>query len=227
MRLPSTVPVMTLPNAILFPGALLPLYIFEPRYRRMLADALETRRMFAVAMRKPGCRRDIPAAVAGLGLIRVAVSKPDHTSYLILQGLARVRLKQVVRYQPYRVQRIEPLPEITPDSVVVDALTEKIRDLVTERFHEGGSWPAHVLKQVVPAGAGGPDAVASCSFKHFLGYLAKIEDPGQVADLISCTVLTGFHERQIILETVDVESRLRFLIRFLMEEIGRKRKERS
>ena len=40
MKLPSEVPVMTLPNATLFPQALLPLYIFEPRYRRMLADTL-------------------------------------------------------------------------------------------------------------------------------------------------------------------------------------------
>ena len=42
MKLPSEVPVMTLPNATLFPQALLPLYIFEPRYRQMLADSLNS-----------------------------------------------------------------------------------------------------------------------------------------------------------------------------------------
>ena len=84
MQLPREVPVMTLPNAILFPGALLPLYIFEPRYRRMLADALHSHRLFAVAMQKPGRTREIPSAVAGLGLIRVAVTKQDATSYLIV-----------------------------------------------------------------------------------------------------------------------------------------------
>ncbi len=66
MKLPREVPVMTLPNATLFPQALLPLYIFEPRYRQMLADALNTHRMFSVAMQRPGSLREAPAPVAGL-----------------------------------------------------------------------------------------------------------------------------------------------------------------
>src|SRR6267154_1999339 len=61
MKLPSEIPVMTLPEATLFPQALLPLYIFEPRYRQMLADALHSNRMFSVAMRKPGSTRESPS----------------------------------------------------------------------------------------------------------------------------------------------------------------------
>ena len=61
---------MTLPSATLFPQALLPLYIFEPRYRQMLADTLKHNRMFSVAMQKPGRTRETPCPVAGLGLIR-------------------------------------------------------------------------------------------------------------------------------------------------------------
>src|SRR5215468_9744253 len=122
MKLPPEVPVMTLPNATLFPQALLPLYIFEPRYRQMLADALHTNRMFSVAMQKPGSTRESPAPVAGLGLIRVSVGHRDGTSHLILQGLARVELEQTVRYKPYRVQRIRPLSTPPCDSVAADAL---------------------------------------------------------------------------------------------------------
>src|SRR5215471_18893756 len=66
MKIPREVPVMTLPNATLFPQALLPLYIFEPRYRQMLAEALHTNRMFSVAMQKPGNSRETPAFIAGL-----------------------------------------------------------------------------------------------------------------------------------------------------------------
>jgi Lon protease-like protein len=50
MELPHEVGIMTLPNAILFPQALLPLYVFEPRYRAMLRESLESQRMFAVAL---------------------------------------------------------------------------------------------------------------------------------------------------------------------------------
>ena len=75
MEIPNAVPVMTLPSATLFPQALLPLYIFEPRYRQMLADMLRQDRMFTVAMQKPGRIRETPCAVAGLGLIRVSVTR--------------------------------------------------------------------------------------------------------------------------------------------------------
>src|SRR5277367_7125474 len=105
MKLPREVPVMTLPNATLFPQALLPIYIFEPRYRQMLADALHSHRMFSVAMQKPGNTRESPSPVAGLGLIRVSVGHRDGTSHLILQGIARVQLTDTVSYKPYRVQR--------------------------------------------------------------------------------------------------------------------------
>src|SRR3954463_15230051 len=103
MELPSEVPVMTLPSATLFPQALLPLYIFEPRYRQMLADALDSNRMFSVAMQKPGSSRESPVPIAGLGLIRVSVGPRDGTPHLILLGLTRVKLTKTVRYKPYRV----------------------------------------------------------------------------------------------------------------------------
>ena len=60
-------------------------------------------------MQKPGNSREIPSAVAGLGLIRVSVAHRDGTSHLILQGIARVELEETVRYKPYRVQRIRAL----------------------------------------------------------------------------------------------------------------------
>ena len=47
--LPSEVPVMTLPETVFFPQALMPLHIFEPRYREMLRNVLATNRLFAVA----------------------------------------------------------------------------------------------------------------------------------------------------------------------------------
>ena len=117
MQIPSEMPVMTLPHATLFPQALLPLYIFEPRYRKMLADSLRGHRLFIVARQRPGCEREIPEPVAGLGFIRVAVGHKDGTSHLVLQGLTRVRLERAVRYKPYRIQRIHPLQPKPCDTV--------------------------------------------------------------------------------------------------------------
>jgi Lon protease-like protein len=220
MKLPSETPVMILPDATLFPQALLPLYIFEPRYRRMLADALNSNRLFAVAMQKPGYSRETPSPVAGLGLIRVSVQHKDDTSHLILQGIARVELEQAVRYRPYRVQRIRPLETPPCDNAAVDALMAKVRELLQERSRLDLPFPAPVASSEAQKEAVAP----SFSSQEILGYLDSLTDPEQTVDLVSCAVLPGGVERQTILETIDVENRLRRLIQFLLAEIHKKRK---
>ncbi len=212
---------MTLPNATLFPQAFLPLYIFEPRYRQMLADALHSHRMFLVAMQKPGTSRETPLPVAGLGLIRVSVGHRNGTSHLILQGLARVELEQTVRYKPYRIQRIRPLQTPPCDNVTVDALVAKVRELLVERHGLGLTFPFPVL----PSGKSKKQAgQPAFSAKEMIRYLQSLTDPEQTVDLVSCTVLPEATDRQAILETVDVETRLRRLIHFLLAEIRAKRK---
>src|SRR5271170_3072334 len=109
MEIPDEAPVMTLPNATLFPQALMRLHIFEPRYRQMLEEVLHARRMFIVAMRKPGSAREIPCKVAGLGLVRVCMEQADGTSTLILEGLSRVELLRTVQNRPFRINHIRPL----------------------------------------------------------------------------------------------------------------------
>jgi len=223
MELPEAVPVMTLPSATLFPQALLPLYIFEARYRQMLADMLRRDRMFTVAMQKPGRTRETPCAVAGLGLIRVSVGHGDGTSHLILQGLARVELIGTVQTKPYRVAQIRPLIRTTPDSVAIDALLAKVHELVEERLQHGPfPFPFSTFQQSGKKTAGSP---SSFSPKEILDYLESLPDADQVADLVSCALLPGAVERQTILETVQVDQRLRHLIHFLMEEIKRCRKD--
>jgi Lon protease-like protein len=225
MKIPREVPVMTLPNATLFPQALLPLYIFEPRYRQMLADALHSNRMFSVAMQRPGSTREVPSPVAGLGLIRVSVGHRDGTSHLILQGLARVELEDAVRYKPYRIQRIRALHTPPCDNVKVDALVAKVRELLEERIALGLPFPFPVMSPAQPESS--KTTSPSFSPKEILTYLDSITDPEQAADLVSCAVLPGAAERQSILETVDVEARLRRLIHFLLAEIKNKRKSES
>jgi Lon protease-like protein len=213
MDIPNEVAVMTLPDETLFPQALLPLYIFEQRYRRMLVDSLHSHRMFVVAMQKRSCKRETPSAVAGLGLVRVCLDNPDGTSHLILQGIGRVELTKTVRTKPYRVSRIRMLQTPNRDSVTIDALMAKVRDLVSERIRQG-----------LPSVAKRSKALST---KEIIACLDKMSDPDQVADLVSCALLPGAAERQTILETVEVEPRLKHLIHFLMEEIRQHRKTKT
>ena len=80
ITLPDEVPVMTLPNMTFFPQALLPLHIFEPRYRNMLRDVLATNRLFAVTGLNPKLadqagQFEPPHRIASVGIVRVATSK--------------------------------------------------------------------------------------------------------------------------------------------------------
>jgi Lon protease-like protein len=222
MDFPETVPVMILPNATLFPQAMLPLRIFEPRYRRMLADALKTHRMFAIALRRPGRKFETPSEVAGLGLIRACVRHKNGTSHLILEGLARVKLGKAGRYRPYRVHRIEPMGTILSEGVMVDALTTKVRELVRERVELGREHTKHLP----------PDAMTPADKARALEWLEKfsrdvasVNAPDQLADLVSCAFLTNALARQAILEAVELGPRLKRLIHFLLIEIDRQRKE--
>src|SRR5438552_6493706 len=228
MELPREVPVMTLPNAILFPQAMLPLYIFEPRYQRMLSDALGSHRMFSVAMQKPGRSRETPCSVAGLGLIRASVARTDGTSNLVLQGIARVELPGTVRYKPYRVHRIRPLESAATDSVAVDALTVKVLELVSERLEQGFELPFHVLKKLGQLEELDTDELpADFALKQGIEILAKLNNPEQIADLVSGTLLSSPVERQLLLETVDLENRLKHLIHFVLAEIRRQGKDQN
>jgi len=212
---------MILPKATLFPSQLLPLYIFEPRYRQMLARALDTHRMFAVAMRRTDAGREVPCAVAGLGLIRVSVRHRDGTSHLILQGLTRVELQATVQDSPYRIYRVRHLSTPAWEDARVRALIAQIRELLAQRTKLGLPVPWPVIsggKQEISAT---PPSVLS---KEIVGYLDGIADPEQAVDLVSSAVLAGSAERQTILETPDLETRLRHLSAFLLAEIRNQRK---
>ena len=139
--LPEQVPVMPLPGALLFPHALLPLYIFEPRYRQMLKHALGHHRMFCVALLKPHCADwQSPAdffQTAGVGLIRACVERSDGTSNLILQGLERVRFADFEQEAPFPIATIERLESESDSSVETDALATKVLELYSNVKADG------------------------------------------------------------------------------------------
>jgi ATP-dependent Lon protease len=222
MEIPKEAPVMTLPGVTLFPETLLPLHIFEPRYRQMLAEVLRSHRMFIVAMQKQGCASETPKAVAGLGFVRVCVSHADGTSHLVIQGHSRVELTQMVCREPYPVCRIRPLRAPARDSVAIDALMAKLRDLVAERIHLGFATSSSGVRKLT---AKIKKAQALMTVPEIVRCLEKLNNPDQVADLVCSALLTRSSQKQVILETVEVELRLKHLIRFLMGEISQRQKK--
>ena len=119
--LPSIIPVFPLPNVVLFPSVFLPLHIFEPRYRRMLADALRGDRIIGmVLLKRDGADTgDTPPVypIGCAGLISHAEALPDGRSNIILRGMSRFRVVREEPGRPYRRAHVEPLPETTSDAI--------------------------------------------------------------------------------------------------------------
>ncbi|HAB17067.1 MAG TPA: hypothetical protein DCE44_11525 [Verrucomicrobiales bacterium] len=216
MEFPDSAGVMILNNCDLFPLSRLPLFIFEPRYRTMLADALESHRMFCLALRRPDSAREQPCEVAGLGLVRVSVQNTNGTSNLVLQGLTRVRLGKAVQTRPYRVHLIEPLIPEPTDSLVADALVARTLELVEARLKFGNPLPLAVVTQL-----SSDDTVGPPQIENLIRALDRIGDPGTLADLVARLFLPDPMMRQLILQTVNIEERLRHLVHFLVEEVAR------
>jgi Lon protease-like protein len=188
MQLPSEVGIMTLPNAILFPQALLPLYIFEPRYRTMLRQSLENQRMFAIAL--PHDTSDpSPNRVGGVGLIRACVDKPDGSSNLILQGVSRVRFTDFVQEKPYYVGRIEILTTEESHALEVEALSVKVLEMIGT-MHDAGDIQADGI----------------------LKFLNEIKDYDALADIVTYSFIEDVPRKQDILETLNLRARLQKVI---------------
>lgn len=224
MDLPSEIGIMVLPNATLFPHTILPLYIFEPRYRAMLADALGSHRLFCVALQRPDRTRETPSEIAGVGIIRASVQNKDGTSQLIVQGMTRIKLGAQTQSKPYRVHEIELFKPKCAKCTVAQALMCKARELIKVIFDEG-LYPGAELLKKLPASE--CDAVmnaqATDSYQHFLRQIEKLEDPEIFVDAVGGTLLTSPAERQVLLETPELEERLKHLLHFLLAVINRAR----
>lgn len=110
------IPLFPLPGVVLLPGTILPLHIFEPRYRAMVADALEGDRTIGMAMMKPGWERsEGPPPVfpiGGAGKIVDAERLSDGRYDILLEGEFRYRVIDESAPAPYRVARVELLSSI-------------------------------------------------------------------------------------------------------------------
>jgi Lon protease-like protein len=114
-------------DVVLFPGALLPLHIFEPRYRQMLADCVERQQPFGLVQPAPDGERPPPGAIGALAQLQHHEPLPDGRSHILVQGSGRFRLTRYLESDRlYAVGEPAPLADL-PDSLpapeVIDELT--------------------------------------------------------------------------------------------------------
>ena len=116
MTLPATIPIFPLQDVVLFPNSTRPLHIFEPRYRAMVADALEGDSIIGMVLLQPGNEAEYEGrppvyAVGCAGIIVAAEELSDGRYNIVLGGLVKFRVLSEDASRPYRLAEVEALPE--------------------------------------------------------------------------------------------------------------------
>ena len=195
----GTVRIFPLPSVVLYPHVMLPLHIFEPRYRQMTEDALAGDRLIAMALFRPGWESDYEATpaiypIACLGKI-VADQRLDDGRYnLLLRGLSRVRVSHESQTPKlYRSAQVDLLYET---AVPAPDQAEPIRAELTRWVSKWLSTMGMAAEQVMK--------------------LLDSELPiGALGDIVSFALPIAPEFKQELLEELNVDRRLRRLLNHL------------
>ena len=189
-KTPKKIGVMILPEPVLLPGGLLPLFIVEPRYRMMLAEALESHRMFAIGLMRSGREEVFPVGCAGF--VRACVTNPDGTAQLMLQGVERVHFKEWLE-GAFPCAQVQVLRSEPPPAHSEESLLGEIRNLCSRLSDE----QEEVRSQIETL-------------------LERTPGLAEFSDLAASTIVHDVAVRQRLLEERDVTSRLAILAAYLV-----------
>ena len=168
----SPVPLFPLPGVFLFPHQMLPLHVFEPRYRQLVNDLLDGPGRFvigtpvALATATPHVPEILP--VAGLGEILRHEHRPDGRFHIWVLGLVRVRIHEVDSNRLYRRVQCEPFVEIEAGQAESVDLSRRLRAATSARLKEPlplpASAPPSLLADLLLQTLGAPQSVIERAF---------------------------------------------------------------
>jgi Lon protease-like protein len=146
--LPATIPIFPLPNVVLFPHVFLPLHIFEPRYREMVADALRGDRIIGMVMLRPGFEgfddgRPPVYPIGCAGVITHSEPLGDGRYDIVLRGLEKFRVVGEERQKSYRVAHVQALPEPSSpeERQTLRRQRQRLEALLAAAIERSGSGP--------------------------------------------------------------------------------------
>lgn len=192
-------PLFPLPGTVLMPGNLLPLHVFEPRYRQLVRDCLGSGGPLSVPEVRAGPDLDLSGAppflpYAGVGVIAAHQARPDGRFNIVLEPLGRVRIVEELADtgHPYRVGRAELLEDEPVSELELGRVGERVRGLFATLLGRSGPQGAGMLAalQSLP-NTRVPDALAVVAFQDVDARQAFLreDNPLRRAALVESAVL--------------------------------------
>src|SRR5213080_1058242 len=203
LSIPSELPILPLRDTVLFPNSFMPLAVARESSVRLIDDAIANGKLIAVftqldaSVEEP--RQADLYSVGTATHIHKMFKLPDGSLRLIVQGLARLKLDEVVSTQPYVRARVSAAPEDTNDAdrLEIDALARNIKTN---------------FQQVVSLSPLLSDDLQTLA--------TNISEPGRLADFIASSLSTiSTAVKQDVLETLDIRARMDNLNRILIKEL--------
>ncbi len=199
-KVPEILPVLPVRDSLIFPKMVVPLMIRDEKYSRLVDDALQSDKMIAVSLvRDPDSdeeEADPDVHDVGTAGLIVKLNKGDEGAMVVVQGICRVAISEMVSVDPYQKARVEVLADVERSDQEVAAMVGNIRGL---------------FKLIVEMSPHLPDELIQLS--------RNVDEPGPLADLIVSTLNIDQAKKQEILEALDVKERLNRLTLFLNEEL--------
>src|SRR5664279_3574097 len=194
-------PVLTVRDTVIYPGALLPITVVRPSSLALVQSLGESRTLAVISQLDPRVESPGPGDLFQLGTICVmhkAIKVPKDNLLLFCEGIARIRTREFTATEPFLRARVERLADVEPE---VTPEIEALRQTVVTLF-----------QQIVSASPNLSDELSANA--------ANIAEPGRLADYIAGTLpFLGHTERQHLLEQLDGMTRLNEIHRNLTREL--------
>lgn len=199
-RVPRTLPVLHMGSMVMFPYLLMPLVVTDEESKQVIDHALSNDKLMAFFLDKgdSGQLHEVGSAVTILRMLR----NQDGSISLLLQGTSRIRLQRYVQKEPFIIVDVEAIAESHSDDMEIQAYRTIALELMDKISQE-----SNVLNREMIAG------------------LSNIKQSGRVADIIAGNIDLQLHDRQRVLELIDLKQRFKFLNNSLAELIRQMRLE--
>jgi ATP-dependent Lon protease len=196
-EIPQVLPILPLRNSVFFPGGVLPLAVGRAKTIALIKDAVRDDQVIGVVTQRRAEEEDPTAAdLHSVGTVArvVKLLKMGEDNYsLVVQGLARFRVLELVQEQPYLKARVEAIEDkASSDDVEIEALGINLKKLAREVIELMPELPAAATELV-----------------------ESITHPGHLADLIAANVDVPIEEKQNVLETPDLKARMKMVLELL------------
>ncbi|HLK89326.1 MAG TPA: LON peptidase substrate-binding domain-containing protein, partial [Polyangia bacterium] len=200
VEVPDVISILPLRNSVLFPGSIIPIDVGRKKSVKLVEEAISKERPVIGIVTQRDARTEEPGAgdlyMVGCAarILKVIKLAKDNFS-VILQGVARIRILEIGGQEPFMTARVQALPDSPSSDVELDALVMNVKD---------------VAKRVIKLMPELP--------KEASALVDSVVEPGQLSDVIISNLDVQVDEKQDVLETFDLKTRLRKVLQFLSRQ---------